>query len=790
MKKLLLSTSCIVSMTLFTQPVIAQTADAESDNAGENNQGLDVIVVTATRRSENLQDAAVAISAVTGDALRNAGVTNPTELTGVIPSLQVATAVGPYSLFYLRGVGNFNGNSLSDAAVAFNFNDVFLSRPSGSTGFFYDLDRVEVVKGPQGTLFGRNATGGAINVIPAAPKIGELSGSINAEYGNYDAVRLDGAINVPLGDNAAARAAAIYVKHDGYMSDGTDDQDDLGARLSFLVEPTDNLTVKLTGDYFRQKGRGTGSTVLGSTSPAFNFNVDDRVGLSDPRAQAVYDSTYIFIGGNTLNGLPNTQFMDNEFWGISATVNWETPAGTITIIPAYREGKLNYRGTAPGFQIDERSNSDQFSFEARIASDDDKPVSYIAGLFYFDENGDTPLYNPNSQYNASYQTYGFSTSSMAAFGRLNYNVTPDITLTAGGRYTTEDKTFGGTFQSVNRFCLQNPIFAPFAFGACPGAATLPFTSTSVPTVIGGGPAGPVQFFPTTTQFQELTAIVNSRKANFERFTWRVGADWKVTPDSLLYANYETGFKSGGFFFTDDIGPGDGVYEPEVIKAFTIGSKNSFWNNRVRLNMELFHWKYKNQQISHLGSSGSGAIIFPTENVGNATFKGFEIEVEALVTENTKLRADLQYLDAKYNNFVYDTPNPPQTGCAVSGGFTVDCSGFRPPNAPKWTLNLGAEQTVPLANDGKIVLSARSHFQTETLAGLEFLPVEVQDSYWTADAAITYAGPDDKYHITAFVNNMFDETIVGNTFPPPLTAGLFTGSLRPPRTYGVRAGFNF
>lgn len=776
-----------VSACILAFPITVQAQEA-GEGARENT-GLTDIIVTAQRRSESLQNAALPISAVSSDMLREAGVSKVTELTAIVPSLQIAVAAGPYSIFYLRGVGNFNGNSLSDSAVAINYNDVFIARPSATAGFFYDLERVEVVKGPQGMLYGRNATGGAINILPATPELGALTASLNGEYGNYDTVRLDGAINAPLGDNAAVRLAANYVKHDGYLSDGTDDQDDLGARLSFRFQPTDTLDIRVTGDYFRQKGRGSGSTIL--ASPALDFSLDDRVGISDQRAAAVYEQSYIGVGGNTLTGLPNSQFVDNESWGVSATVNWETPAGTITLIPAYRENRLDFLSTSPGFQIRQRENNSQTSFEARIASDDQKMFGYIFGLYYFEEEGRSPIYSTNAQYNASFQKIAFDTNSMAAFTRLNFNVTDELTFTLGGRYTTEHKTFGGEFETISRLCLTNPIFAPTAFGACPGAPIVPFGSPSAPLVIGGGPAGPVAFYPTTTSFQTYSQFANTSRDSFEKFTWRAGVDWQFTPDNLIYASFETGFKSGGFFFTND----NNNYKPETIDAYTIGTKNWFFDRRLRANLELFYWKYHDQQISHLGMDSAGTIIFPTENVGQGTFKGFEFETELAVTPTTRIHADVQYLDAKYNNFVYLVPQPVQTGCTLTppgatASFMVDCSGKRPPNAPKWTLNIGADQDIMLPNDGTLTLSARGHYQSRTLTGLDFLDAEVQPGYWLADASISYESPDKRYRISAFVNNIFDETVMANAFPPPLTNGLLIGSLRPPRLYGVRVGVNF
>jgi iron complex outermembrane receptor protein len=756
----------------------ANAAFAQETPAENETKGLQDIVVTAQRRAESLQKAAVAVSVVSGDELRNSGISRPTELTALVPALQVATSAGPYNLFYLRGVGNFNGNALSDAAVAFNYNGVYVGRPSSTTGFFYDVERLEVLKGPQGTLYGRNATGGAINVITNAPKIGELSGEVVGEYGNYNAYRVDGALNVPLGDKAALRAAAIVVKHDGYMSDGSDGQDDYGGRISLRFEPASNFKLTLSGDYFHQGGTGPGSTPLA-------LGIDNRYGLMSPQAQAYYTTKPVSIAGHNFVPITSNPFLDNEYWGMSATAEWKVPVGTITIIPAYREGHLNFRTTTPGFQISQKENDKQFSVEARVASDNDRPLRYLAGVFLYDETNAVPLYQVNSQFNASYQNYVANSKSMAVFGRLTYAFTEEFRATLGGRLTTEDKTFAGNLLGLNKLCLPIPT------AKCPAATPFPYTTTIRPTVVRAGNSIIPQFDPVGGTLMVGNFIDSNRRASFDRITWRAGLDWDITPQNLLYASYETGFKSGGFFFSND----SGVYQPETISAWTVGSKNRFLDNRVQVNIEGFYWKYKNQQISHLGQDTLGTIIFPTENVGAATFKGVEIETQFLVTPNTRLSADVQYLDAKYNNFIYNVPNqgPPLSSCAIQGvpttQITLNCSGFRPPNAPQWTINLGVQQTIPLGNDGKIVLNARTHHQTDTLTGLEFLPIEVQKGYWMSDASITYSAPGDRYFISAYVSNIEDKTVIGNTFPPPL-GNFVVGSVRPPRTYGVRAGVKF
>lgn len=789
MKRLFLGSCGVVALASVTQPGLAQNRATASAAYATDTSGLNDIIVTAQRRSENLQRAAIAITAVSGDQLVAAGVTKPTELTSLVPALQVVTSAGPYSLFYLRGVGNFNGNPLADAAVAFNVDGVYISRPSSTTGFFYDLERVEVLKGPQGTLYGRNATGGAINVITHKPELGILGGDASFEYGNYDSVRLNGALNVPLSDIAALRVAGTYNNHDGYMNDGTDDQDDAGGRISLRVDPTPDLKIVLSADYFSQRGRGPGSVAI-AQGPS------NRFGLTSPEGQAFYQSQPSAIGGRTLQPLQPTQFMRNHYWGTSATIDWTTPIGTVTFVPAYREGRLNFRTTTPGFQIDQHEKDKQTSLELRLTSNGDGPLSYLIGGYYFNEKNDVPLYATNAQFNASIQDYSQKIESFAGFGRLSYQITDELKLTGGARYTTEKKQFDAVFQGVSIICVLPTTFSPTFVGGCPNAQTVPFGATTLPAQrFIPGPDGTVIIGST---------LINNESKRFKKPTYRASLDWDITSSNLLYFSFESGFKSGGFFSTDStptaVDPQPGIYRPETITAYTIGSKNRFFSNRLQLNLEAFYWRYKDQQISHLGVSNSAAssVIFPTENVGRATMKGFEIESQYLPLENTLLTANIQYLDAKYNRFVYNTPNlnggvSNGTGCANGGPpgltYTVDCSGFRPPNAPKWTLNMGVQQTIPLTSGAKFVVNARTHYQSKVLTGLEFTAVEYQDSYWQSDASITYAAPSDRYYLTAFINNIENKTIVGNSFPPPLT--FFTvGSLRPPRTYGIRAGVHF
>lgn len=754
----------IVGVGFVLAPIVAPAQIASGEPAVEAAPALEEVTVTAQRRSESLEHAALAITAISSDQLTDSGATRVQDLTNLIPSLQVATAAGPYPLFYVRGVGNFNGNPLSDAALALNLDGVYIARPSSTSGMFYDLERLEVLKGPQGTLYGRNATGGAINVITRKPT-GDFNAEASMDFGNYSLRKFDAAVNIPFSPTVALRVAGQTVDHEGYLSDGTDDEKSRAGRAQLRLTPTDSLSILLSGDVTHIGGVGPGAVTLTPTG----FAGGPRSGNTSAPSNAAYSHTLVFPGGDFLGPLlgnpadlaklPGAPYEDNDYWGTSATIDWTTSAGTLTVIPAYRHSSLDYFSTTAGFLIKQLEKDQQTSFEARFASNQNGGWNYLLGFYYLDERIDAhPIYDQRE--NASTESVQPETKSYAGFGRLQYSVTDTFRLTGGVRYTRDDKTIKGTYDTVTDICttLPQPCFG--------GVGQIPLP---VPTV-----------------------VLNTNDSWGET-TWRAGADWDITPDSLLYAAVETGFKAGGFFFTHD----NPTYKPEHLTAYTIGSKNRMLQNRLQVNVEAFLWKYRDQQISHISLDSTGTVIFPTENAGRATMKGVELDLQYLAFANTLLSTDIQYLDAVYDRFVYTSPNlgaPPVPDCPAtpSGAvFILDCSGKAPPQAPTWTVNLGIQQTVPLGDAGAIVAQARTHFQTATLTGLEFLPDEIQHGYWLTDLSLGYEAPRKRWFLTAYVENVADRDIMQATFPHPLAGSeLIATALRPPRTYGARFGVKF
>jgi iron complex outermembrane receptor protein len=764
---------------LWVMPSWGQAQPAAADaSAG----GLEEIVVTAQRRVEDVQRVPAPITVLSADVVRDAGVTQPQHLTYLVTGLQVGSLPGPSALLYMRGVGNFAGNALQDPTITFNFDGAYIARQTAAGGLYYDLERVEVLKGPQGTLYGRNATGGAVNVLPRRPELEVLDGEVSAEYGEYDSVRIDGVLNAPLGDRTALRVAGQRTRHDAFMNDGTDDQDDWAGRLSFQRQANDDLAIRMVADYYDQGGHGPGSTPLA-------LDPDNRSGVTSPEGGAYYQTQPAAGAGRNFAPVPATQYANDRHSGVSATIDWRTALGELTLLPAYRESHLDLDNTTSGNVITLQEQSRQSSVEARLISNPGTRVHTLVGVFYFDENVDTTdddLFRPYNGFNLSLQRPQSGVESAAIFGRVTWDATDDLRATFGARYTREEKFLRGSFESFNRLCPPVPT------ASCPNSQPFPPDTTTSPLVFPPGASNAVPVFnPADGSLTVGFRILSDETATFSHPTYRAALEYDLADRAILYGSFETGFKSGGFFFSND----SGVYEPEYVDAFTLGLKSRLLDNRLQANVEVFDWRYKDQQVSKISIDSLGATNLRTENVGRATIRGVELGLEYLPSVNTLLSANLQYLDAVYDSYTYLTPlsvGPPVSGCPVAttpSGFLIDCSGRRSPYAPEWTVALGAGQTFPLRGDASLIVQARARYQSDVLVGLDFLPAQEQDDYWIVDASLTFESAGNRYFVTLFGQNLTDETVLSNTLVVPF--GRFpVGVLRPPRVLGLRAGVRF
>lgn len=770
MKALLLAGSAI-AIALVPAAYAQDTLSAPNtpQEAG-TNEGLADIVVTAQRREESLQRAAVAVTAVTGDALAQSGITETANLGKLVPSLVVQPTGGTTS-FFLRGVGTNSQNSFSENAVAFNFNGVYVGRPTAPAGVFYDLERVEVVKGPQGTLYGRNATGGAINVLPKKPTLGSFGGEALFEYGNYDSKKGFLALNLPVGDTVALRVAGQIVDRDGYISDGYDDDRGEAVRASLLIEPSSLWSMTLVADYYRQHGKGAGAVLL----PESRYDVpalEDRVSVSDPRAQAAIRqlaSTIVappFCGGrggfitSGCVALPGTDgFLDNNFYGVSATVVGDLGFGTLTVVPAWRRSDVKFRTYLPGFAGDVIDLAEQSSLEVRLASNDDRRLRYVIGGFYFGENQKAENFFRQGNISTTRFTPRLNTESVAAFGQLTFDLGDSLRIVAGGRYTREDRQ---QLTSTAAGGLPGPIEPPLS---------APFTGS----------------------------------LSFEKFTWKAGLEFDAGPASLIYANVATGFKSGGFFVAQ---PPNNTFAPETLTAYTVGAKNRFLDNKLQLNFEAFYWDYKDQQITFVGGVPTNNGLFAqgsiTVNAGKSHIYGAELEARFAPSRRDLFNLNVQYLKGKYDSLVTanfsPTGAPVTTGCQTLGSraanpgvnnarfYDIDCSGKPTVNSPEWAVNIGYERTFELTGDMDVVAGTRANIESSRFMNSNYRVEEKQDGFVMADAFLTLRSRQG-WSLTGFINNITDEEVLARAGTRPIL-DFPVGTLRPPRTYGVRVGVDF
>jgi iron complex outermembrane receptor protein len=591
-------------LAFFSVAGFAQPGPGAQTSATPNGEDqLEEIVVTAQRKSESAQHAAIPLSVVDGAALTSAGVTQVDRLNQLVPALSIEPS-STGSLIFIRGVGNFTLVATSDPAVAFNYDGVYVGRPTSTTGVFYDLDRVEVLKGPQGILYGRNATGGAINVLPAQPRLGEESGYATVTYGNYNTINAEGAVNIPVGDKVALRASATTANHDGYFTDGTDDQKSWAVRLQAKAEFTPDLTVRVASDYAHDGGVGNSVNYDGryalnplvprSATPVPGTNyytflpsgLPDGGGIYTAASQAYRQATPFGPYGRTLNALDPYPYQDNGFYGLNADIEQNTAVGTLTVIPAFRHAELNYLAPAAAFGYQDLETDNQTSLEARFAGERLGIFDYTVGAFYYDESIHEQVSLSLSNV-GNYIDQNLGTKSYAGFGRLVANVTDRFRLVGGLRYTKDDKSFdyyaiGGVVSclAVNAFGAPNCPTAPFVplFDA---SAQLGFPFPAV-----GGPPIPVVTGPGPPNYLIIRSNTRiNRDLSSNRTTYRGAAEFDVTERSLLYASVESGYRSGGF----SAAAGFETYQPEYITAYTVGSKNRFLDNRVQLNLEGFLW---------------------------------------------------------------------------------------------------------------------------------------------------------------------------------------------------------
>ncbi len=695
------------------------------------------IVVTANRTESLASKTPIALSAVSPDDLRDAGIANPLNLSDIVPNLSIDRAFVGIQVT-IRGITSTDTTEKGDPSVAFLQDGVYIARPQAQEVSFFDLERVEVLRGPQGTLYGRNTTAGVINVISAKPRH-EFEASFDGAYGNFDTIQATGMVNMPVNDAIALRGAVNLERRDNYIRKGVASpfsidpfKDNLSGRLSALIDVTSTLSVLVRGDYSRMQGTGYSAVRLS------NFFDGPFIPGQRPR--------YVDLGAKaqrtlTLAPVVDTR-SDNETWGIMGEVNWGIGPVTTTYLGSYRElSQHNDLQTDLGAPVTFPVRFDgeywQNSQELRFAFDDGGPLTAQAGGYYFKERSGIAAFFITPPFIPGALAFGFPqdptiAESKGVFGQADYELAPGFTLTGGVRYSHDLKSRQG----------QTIIIFP------PPVGTIP-----------------------TQQ--------NDARRTFDKVTWRVGADYDFG-ETLVYATVSTGYKAGGFNDGCEVGTGPFCsftpdvlyYDPETVTAYEAGVKTRFADNRVRLNASLFHYDYKGLQLSST-SNICGGPCQVTTNAGVAKIDGIELEATLQPNENNRVDLSFNYLDARYTSFM------PAPG--------IDFDGRPLDRSPKVTASAGYTYTYPLDNGGRVEAGARvrlsdSYVLTDFTAVVQFR----QPSFHKTDLTLTYTAPDDRFYLQGYAKNIENAITLGSASASNGGSAVFGD----PRTYGVRAGVKF
>jgi iron complex outermembrane receptor protein len=741
----------------LAQATALHAQEADTSESG----GLQEVVITAEKRLGVEQKTAIAMSVFDAGKLAQNGVGNVADLTNIAPSVSFATS-NATSIISIRGISSRDTTEIGDPAVSLSIDGFNLQRAIGVNATLFDVQRVEVLRGPQGTLLGRNATGGAINIITAKPS-DEFAASVGAETGYRSTFNTQGMINVPIAPWLKVRAAVQTREHDGYRDNSPardgDDERSKAARLHVLLDPTEQFSMLLTAEWTEINGVGPVVQPVPQrlTAPGV-------VDLSRPDIPNDGDSFPVPPGGFILATTRNFRVNPSYDFG---------PA-TLTYLGGWRALDFQRLATLGGqygtnrqnFTFNQKEQPESWNHELRLTSNSQGKLEWQIGGYYFSEKNSLLTLFQDYRGSASLsgpainlQTYVYpdiEAKSHAFFGQGSYEILDGVKLEAGARRSTDDKHRIG-FNTV----------------------------TNVVTYANTGCTQTTCAFVTTPQNSSMSS---------DKTTYHAAVDWQWTPRNLAYLKFDTGYKAGGF---TDLAP----YGPESIRGFEIGSKNRFLDNRLQLNLATFWYDYQDQQVSQAVTTAAGAIGTRIVNAGKSRIRGVEAEAVAALTDRDRVNLYAAYLDSEFRDFkVAVNGQLASIGYAegrctpVSSASATPCNwqlaGRSPPQAPEWSLNFGYEHEWPLLG-GALLARVQTHYETKSYFTFYNFAADSQPSYTRSDALVTYTSASKAWTVQGFVRNIEDKLILASAQDPSVTTYLaYRYQYQPPRTYGVRLTYDW
>lgn len=704
--------------------------------------GIADIIVTAQKRAENQQNVPIAVTAVSAATLEKVGIADTSDLKNVAPSLNFSTAVGGFGLPRIRGVGSTGTGPGVENPVATYIDGVYVSSPIGALTNLNDIEQVAVLKGPQGTLFGRNATGGLIQITTKKPSETPTA-NVRFGYGNYDMVTASAYVSGGLTDGLTASIAAKYENRDKGFGVNVYTGNDIMTQRSFstrgkLLWEGDATTVQMSGDY---------STVEG-VNPAFRPISKNVRGLYAGGGRRDIDSDFDPV-------------MDSKQYGGSLDITHDFGGFSAKSLSAYRKMRLYVKfdpdgttesdwvgvpganspplGFAHGFQIENTQIDEQFTQELQLLSDDDGALSWVLGGFYMWSKG---RFNPGRSRTAFLNQFGRYTdvtatqtlNSLAAFAQGTYHLGEATNLTAGIRYTHDKREAEGI--------------------------RITYAADGTPLAVQTAPQG----------------VVESYEDTFPKMTWRLSLDHRFSPQVMAYASYNRGFRSaayvvGNFGLATSIT--NKVLKPEVVDAYEVGLKTDLLDRRLRLNVAGYYYDQKNVQVMQIQNG-----IQTVYNADGAKIYGVDADFILQPFAHFSITGGVNWTHARYKNFTnaqVTTPNPAGGNILTTG----DASGKRLQNVPDWTLSLGASYGI-----GPVTITG-NYYHNDGWAADPDNRVR-QSAYDLVDASINWqvgGGASLSVWGKNLTNAFYFQQLGASNFAD-------NGVQASPRTYGVTLGFDF
>lgn len=741
--------------TAYSQSVSSSESAARSDP----ESSLQEIIVTAEKRSTNIQDTPIAMDAFAGEDIRRAAINDVSGLTRLAPDLQLMQTDRTLQLS-IRGVTSLDISSSSDPALTVSLDGEYINSGTAINAALFDLERVEVLRGPQGTLYGRNSTAGALNLVAAKPVLSEFEGYVTAGYGNFDAKHGEAAFNLPIGDKVAVRVSLFHDDHSGYRDnhpaiDG-DNANTSAARISMLAQPTDRLTAYVAGEFVdvnEAQVAQYGVPINGSTPglvPYTNPNNPAQSSFIPSQSTFIYDPSRFPLA-------TNGSFQSHQY-AIRGRLDYDFGFANLTYVAGNRyirssdvqeNDGLPADGGIHFFENNPNLDSHTQSHELRLSSNKSSPLIWQAGAFFFRETQNVvqALYSPNFQipplpaagtYVNTFYRPDLKDTSPAAFGQMTIPVIDDtLSVTAGIRYTSDKKS--GTFYAC-----------PFNFGN--------YLIGNVTALPGFNCAG---------------VAVTPQRFSGSKVTWSTGIDWHPAPGHLVYGKVSSGYKAGGF-------DNAGSFNPESLVAYEIGSKNEFLDRKLQFNADVFYYDYTNQQVQVFVDENIG---FTTQNAGASRIYGLETDTHYQLTAIDRLNLTANYLNARFTKYEGSYGN-------LSGiSYPADLSGHQPPLAPRFVFSLGYDHTFSLGDSGTLTADGVVRYTTSYFLSVDNWASDRVAGFSRTELGLEYRSPNKSLSVRGYVHNLENKIVRTDALysSPP---GEYVFEFSDPRTYGAQVTKKF